>query len=249
MNNHQQSYAYKIYPDALPSTYFPQTFTPGKDIKEDHVQDMDISTANQRQRRKEQNRVAQRAFRERKERYVKELELKIKAMEKDHAEDTSELRKENEVLRSSMKQMESEMYTLRGAALAFELSMRKLREAGIEVPDIQQHTMVHQSGPERLDTRGADQPLSPRVDEFAESTAKRFEHLPDPITRTNAKLIPYSKVWELLSEHPRFDEFDLEELCEELKTKAKCSGTGPVIEEAELNNVLWRMDKGHITSI
>ncbi|KAI9311374.1 hypothetical protein BX666DRAFT_1997818 [Dichotomocladium elegans] len=89
-----------------------------------------------KQKRKEQNRAAQRAFRERKERYVKELEEKIKAIEEAHTIDNDRLRKENEHLRATIKQMESEIYTLKGAAMAFELSISKLREAGIEPPGI-----------------------------------------------------------------------------------------------------------------
>ncbi|KAF7727098.1 hypothetical protein EC973_008061 [Apophysomyces ossiformis] len=273
MNEHQPSHSNDLFPNVLTATNYSDNYLFDKHNLQDQARDMDMLypedmmtnqsnpfaphqfPVDQRQRRKEQNRVAQRAFRERKERYVKELEQKIKKMEKDHAEDTDALRKENELLRSLMKQMESEMYTLKGAALAFELSMKKLHEAGIKVPDMHGYTQQHPFRPAELDTRVVDQSPAPspsvssRADEFAEPGMEQFDHTPDPITLTDAKLIPYSKVWELISEHPRFDEFDLDELCEELKSKAKCSGTGPVIEETELNNVLQRMDKGHVTSI
>ncbi|KAI8987448.1 hypothetical protein BDF20DRAFT_850341 [Mycotypha africana] len=49
------------------------------------------SIVDQRLRRKEQNRAAQRAFRERKERYVKELEDKIKEIEAAHATEIAAL--------------------------------------------------------------------------------------------------------------------------------------------------------------
>ncbi|OAD66551.1 basic-leucine zipper transcription factor, partial [Phycomyces blakesleeanus NRRL 1555(-)] len=51
-------------------------------------------------RRKEQNRAAQRAFRERKEKYVKELEDKIRQIQAAHEVHVAQLQKENEELRA-----------------------------------------------------------------------------------------------------------------------------------------------------
>ncbi|KAI8139257.1 hypothetical protein BJV82DRAFT_627784 [Fennellomyces sp. T-0311] len=149
--------------------------------------------------------------------------------------------------------MESEMYTLKGAAMAFEVSMNKLREAGIEVPPICELTPPSS---ERLSTASsACDILSPTMsheihhqshrsnsicdeemrehEEFA-STNDRFEHKPDPITFTDAVLIPCAEVWDRLHSHERIDELDLAKLCSEVKKRAKCSGSGPVIEEREL---------------
>ncbi|KAI7866080.1 hypothetical protein BDF14DRAFT_1688687, partial [Spinellus fusiger] len=68
---------------------------------------------NHQSRRKEQNRAAQRAFRERKEKYVKELEIKIESMEREYAKSNYELKHENEELKKQMKSMEADIYTLR----------------------------------------------------------------------------------------------------------------------------------------
>ncbi|ORZ17997.1 hypothetical protein BCR42DRAFT_373487, partial [Absidia repens] len=51
-------------------------------------------------KRKAQNRAAQRAFRERKERYVKELEIKLKQVQDTHTMATDHLFQENHQLRS-----------------------------------------------------------------------------------------------------------------------------------------------------
>ncbi|GAA5800430.1 hypothetical protein HPULCUR_005860 [Helicostylum pulchrum] len=51
-------------------------------------------------KRKAQNRVAQRAFRERKERYVKKLENRIKQMQENHVRITTQLSLENQQLKS-----------------------------------------------------------------------------------------------------------------------------------------------------
>lgn len=274
----------------------------------------------QKQRRKEQNRAAQRAFRERKERYVKELQVKIKEMEKKHEDELSRVNKENESLKAIVKKMEAEIYTLKGAAMAFDVSIHKLREAGLDVQ--QHHPQPHHSiirdqpspprsssgdrqlpgkykeardylsrnassamatirdkegyssterrqpirdslfdsvgrfNPASNNTQSSvvfpDHPMSTdeemdhkeEEESFAERETNRFEHKPDPIMNSGVKLIPCSQIWERLSQHPNFDEFDMDRLCEELKKKAKCSGTGPVIPESELLDVLRRMDVG-----
>ncbi|KAI7887600.1 uncharacterized protein EV154DRAFT_567299 [Mucor mucedo] len=223
----------------------------------------------QKQRRKEQNRAAQRAFRERKERYVKELQLKIREMEKKHEAEVTRVKKENESLKELVKKMEAEIYTLKGAAIAFDVSIHKLREAGLDVQQL--HPRDSPSPPhsdrqsptrsnsnerrhefERFKTYRNDHLMSTDEDNdeegeeasFAEREISRFDHKVDPIINSGIKLIPCSQIWERLSQHPNFDEFDMDRLCEELKKKAKCSGTGPVIPESELQEVLRRMDFG-----
>jgi hypothetical protein len=65
-------------------------------------------------KRKAQNRAAQRAFRERKERYVKELESKIKQVQDAHLVATAQLVRENQQLRAIIYRLESENYALKG---------------------------------------------------------------------------------------------------------------------------------------
>ncbi|GAN10333.1 hypothetical protein MAM1_0344d09871 [Mucor ambiguus] len=65
-------------------------------------------------KRKAQNRAAQRAFRERKERYVKELEIKIKQVQDAHLVATAQLVRENQQLRAIVYRLESENYALKG---------------------------------------------------------------------------------------------------------------------------------------
>lgn len=184
------------------------------------------------------------------------MEEKIKSLQETHTQDSQRLLKENEELKMMIKQMESEMYTLRGAAMAFEVTMNRLREAGIELP-----SSVREMTPPVSDKLSQDGKISPvqlpakmegevAIDKlqdhevFAESIQERFDHSPHPVTLTGAKLIPCSEVWDHLSEHPDFDRLDLDTLCEEVKKKAKCSGSGPVIEEEELHQVVQKMVEG-----
>lgn len=193
---------------------------------------------------------------------MKELEEKIKTMQEQHAKDSQRLQKENEELRALVKQMESEIYTLKGASMAFDVAMKKLREASVELPSLLRDSPSpsHQSVVDSihhddcLTSVGSNaSPSSSRSslcelaaaaaenEEFAESKVERFDHTPDPVVYTNVKLIPCSQVWDHLSEHPKFDELDLDLLCEEMKKKAKCSGSGAVIEEHVLEDLVRRL--------
>ena len=310
-------------------------------------------TAEQKLRRKEQNRAAQRAFRERKERYVKELETKIKFIEDTHATSMQTVKHENEDLRHVIKRMESELLAIKGAAAAYNEQLNQLRdEKGVDVPYfiLPDVMMMQEDDGEELPQQqedikndddhreGMDTSADSSMDEMMSTTtttappaAKRImrvapsavacirdkdgisfcerlkeevcssaydqllsEPLFDPSSgdlndavtrhpvpiaagieggesqqpRTNdtvrhdfdrfvdsmagramldpatheTKLISCNEVWERLSEHPHFEQFDLDLLCDELKKKAKCSHDGTVLEEEELSQVLRKME-------
>ena len=67
------------------------------------------------QKRKAQNRAAQRAFRERKDRHVKDLEAKVTALE----EVTSKVADENTRLKSRLVELEAENNALKGSNITF----------------------------------------------------------------------------------------------------------------------------------
>jgi hypothetical protein len=233
-------------------------------------------------------------------------------MEKKHNDELLRVTHENESLKSLVKKMEAEIYTLKGAAMAFNVSISKLREAGLDVQTTSiirdtpspprsidrnpsppatrhyerqiprssaaatirdkdgystsdRHSNIHDSlfdtvsryknSPtvyQHHNDNTTDDDLTIEDDEpphsasFAEREVSRFEHRVDPMMNSGIKMIPCSQIWEKLSQHPNFDEFDMDQLCEELKKKAKCSGTGPVIPEFELQEVLRRMDSRQI---
>ncbi|KAI7861864.1 hypothetical protein BDF14DRAFT_1863143 [Spinellus fusiger] len=71
-------------------------------------------------KRKAQNRAAQRAFRERKERFVSELQEQIDLLEKEKAENKEQWMKENAQLKEELKQLREENTTLKESPFAFE---------------------------------------------------------------------------------------------------------------------------------
>ncbi|CAH1757294.1 10636_t:CDS:2 [Entrophospora sp. SA101] len=84
-------------------------------------------------KRKAQNRAAQRAFRERKERYVQELEDKIKELESVSAKSNHE----NEQLKSLVQQLQAENFILKQSNFTFDFTLNK----GDESSDLTSTTM------------------------------------------------------------------------------------------------------------
>ncbi|KAI8099777.1 uncharacterized protein BX664DRAFT_355165 [Halteromyces radiatus] len=302
----------------------------------------EVLTADQKARRKEQNRAAQRAFRERKERYVKELETKIKLMEKAHAEALSAVELENQSLREKVARLEQQLDPTKKKDHDHDVDMttsalEATTISGKESIQLQQKLDFNNDSSEDMDMQSSptfstslpttpyapssavacirdkdgisfcerlkeevcssaynqllSEPLFDASGSLNETITKRpvpivtdrmddtnddddvddqhkFDMYDDPmyfldrLTETlsterfdlssphpdtlipDVKLIPCSKVWKTLSAHPKFDAFDVDVLCDELKKIAKCSGTGPVFTEHELEQlVLWMEER------
>ncbi|KAF9572818.1 DNA-binding transcription factor yap1, partial [Lunasporangiospora selenospora] len=63
-----------------------------------------------------------------------------------------------------------------------------------------------------------------------------------PSLAENEQAIPCPQAWEHIAKHPNFDEADIDELCTEMKAKAKCSGHGPMIALKDVDNLLTKLD-------
>ncbi|CAO3634701.1 unnamed protein product [Cunninghamella echinulata] len=73
-----------------------------------------------KQKRKAQNRAAQRAFRERKEKHVSELQERIKELEELASKNDEDLIRENQKLKEQLKLLQEENYALKDAKFTFE---------------------------------------------------------------------------------------------------------------------------------
>jgi AP-1-like factor len=49
-----------------------------------------------------------------------------------------------------------------------------------------------------------------------------------------------SEIWDRITSHPRYTDIDIDSLCSELKSKAKCSEKGVVINSSDVNKLLER---------
>ncbi|KAF9356911.1 DNA-binding transcription factor yap1 [Mortierella sp. AD094] len=83
------------------------------------------------------------------------------------------------------------------------------------------------------------------IDDCAEALNKEAEskkHMLPPLSE-GEKAIPCPQVWEHIAKHPNFDDADIDELCAELKSKAKCSGHGPVIALSDVDKLMTRLNQ------
>lgn len=55
-----------------------------------------------------------------------------------------------------------------------------------------------------------------------------------------AKTMKCSEIWDRITTHPRYTEIDIDGLCKELQTKAKCSEKGVVINVNDVTNIIER---------
>ncbi|KAF9093545.1 hypothetical protein BGX27_001607 [Mortierella sp. AM989] len=75
--------------------------------------------------RKEQNRAAQRAFRDRKERHLQEMETTIKELKETNTRISQRLQKDAQQFKTTMETLQSENYYLRQVVFSFETALNK----------------------------------------------------------------------------------------------------------------------------
>lgn len=60
------------------------------------------------------------------------------------------------------------------------------------------------------------------------------------VPNREGSLLKCSEIWERITTHPRYSEIDIDGLCMELKHKAKCSESGVVVDDADVDSLLQR---------
>ncbi|PVH75250.1 hypothetical protein DL98DRAFT_427927 [Cadophora sp. DSE1049] len=157
-------------------------------------------------RRKAQNRAAQRAFRERKERHVKDLEAKLAALEKNSAN----VAEENERLKLQLQKAATENEILKA-------------------------TSAHpRGGSEPLPNAGPMR-YSP-TDFYTEVLYAHDNKTPSHRIVTSdsgERLLAAGATWDYIIKHPLYARglVDIGDISDRLKKVAKCDGQGPVFEE------------------
>jgi len=161
-------------------------------------------------RRKAQNRAAQRAFRERKERHVKDLEAKLAAMERNSAT----VAEENERLKLQLQKAATENEILKAT------SAHPQRGSSEPLPNV---------GPLQY---------SPK-DFYTEVLHAHENKTPSHRIVTSdsgERLLAAGAAWDFIIKHPLYTRglVDVGDVSESLKKVAKCDGQGPVFEEREI---------------
>ncbi|KAH8547788.1 hypothetical protein BGW37DRAFT_509523 [Umbelopsis sp. PMI_123] len=90
------------------------------------------NTNDPKQKRKAQNRAAQRAFRDRKEKYVSELEDKIAELEEEKKDWAGRYEQETRSLRKRVEELEAENYVLKGTAFTFDFPLEKAKASAAQ---------------------------------------------------------------------------------------------------------------------
>ncbi|KAL2758548.1 hypothetical protein ACRALDRAFT_2099629 [Sodiomyces alcalophilus JCM 7366] len=162
-------------------------------------------------RRKAQNRAAQRAFRERKEKHVKELEAKLANLEAAAQQTTSE----NERLKREMQKIATENEILRATS-----TMNGSRSLSPE---------PQTTGPMQY---------SP-TDFYSDLLAPHNNKTPShriAVSGDGQRLLGAGATWDLIINHELFKQglVDVGDVSDRLKNQAKCDGQGPVFPEGAI---------------
>uniref|UniRef100_L2FPR2 BZIP transcription factor n=1 Tax=Colletotrichum fructicola (strain Nara gc5) TaxID=1213859 RepID=L2FPR2_COLFN len=163
-------------------------------------------------RRKAQNRAAQRAFRERKEKHVKDLEAKLANLEAEAQQKSTE----NERLKREMQKISTENEILRATS-----SMNGHHSSTSPEPRM--------TGPMTYNPK----------DFYTDLLAKHNNKTPShrvAISSEGERLLAAGATWDFIINHPLFKRglVDVGDVSERLKHQARCDGQGPVFSERSI---------------
>lgn len=170
--------------------------------------------------------LRQRAFRERKERHVRDLEAKLNLL----TTTTSSLQSDNERLKLMLQRAQTENEILRATASSSPTSHHP--PSFVDDPSLLPSHRPSKGSPKpHLDAaRLANGLLS------SDSTSPRYGSSPG----SDSNLLSASATWDLLQSHPLYlsGAVDIGEVCERLKKMARCDGMGPMFGEDEVRQVI-----------
>ncbi|KAI5860752.1 hypothetical protein GGS23DRAFT_223840 [Durotheca rogersii] len=160
-------------------------------------------------RRKAQNRAAQRAFRERKERHVKDLEAKLASLEAAQHQTASE----NEKLKRDLQKISTENEILRATSNVHA-------QNGSVSPAVTTTTGPMQYNP---------------TDFYSDLLQNHANKTPSHriVESDGERLLAAGATWDYIINHELFKKglVDVGDVSLRLKSQAKCDGQGPVFEE------------------
>ncbi|KAI9277437.1 hypothetical protein BY458DRAFT_532612 [Sporodiniella umbellata] len=174
-------------------------------------------------KRKAQNRAAQRAFRERKENHVKILEERVRELEKSTTEKNTELQMENKVLKDMIERLQQE-----------NAAMLSSFQQPLSQDTHSRPQKVARGSPASFDSTSFALPPSSTLLDHSEllghhhlpfdglfSTDPKQFDLFSPPDSTQESSEAMVKLWDSI-QHSQ-EEFDLDSLCDEMKKKAQCT--------------------------
>ncbi|KAK7205231.1 hypothetical protein BZA70DRAFT_176657 [Myxozyma melibiosi] len=208
------------------------------DEESNHMDDEDPQS-----KRKAQNRAAQRAFRERRERHVKELQAKLAEADQK----IRELQSSNTRLQKELDWFQAENKILKETANADrERAAAATAAATAAAAAAASGRTGADSNHDRLMSASAlpTEVTFPRF--MSDESEKRHSEMIQPTESEKAFLAP-SDIWDRLKTHPRSEQIEIEAIMKLLMNKVHCSGNGPVFKLSDVDDaialVLLRIDQ------
>ncbi len=169
----------------------------------------------------------QRAFRDRKERHVKDLELKLKSTEAR----TSSLVSDNERLKRQLDQLATQNEILRATSTPVKLphqdaaQNQRANSASSSPKAVAAGTITNSSAAFNGAFSRPDAPISHRI-QFSAQTGER--------------LLATGAAWDLIQSHELYKKglVDIGEVLDRLKEKVMCDGSGPSFAESDIINAV-----------
>ncbi|KAJ5095653.1 hypothetical protein NUU61_005009 [Penicillium alfredii] len=175
-------------------------------------------------KRKAQNRAAQRAFRERKERHMRDLEDKVANLETQ----SSTLQADNERLKRELARYATENEVLRATSQTLNQNNKNGSAPERTEPAI--------TGPMEYSPTDFTSKLAPEGSNASASP----HHRVTVCQVTGEKLLDSGATWDLIQGHDLFKQgrVDIGDVTERLKGMAQCNGQGPAFKENQVRQAI-----------
>lgn len=85
--------------------------------------------------------------------------------------------------------------------------------------------------------------VDPRMMQYPEKNAPVAAAAAEVVPSSDDKMLPCLTIWDRVTLHPKYLELDIDGLCFELKSKAKCSEKGAVVSAADVDNILRKVGR------
>ncbi|VUC38072.1 unnamed protein product [Clonostachys rosea] len=166
-------------------------------------------------KRKAQNRAAQRAFRERKEKHVKDLEVTLNELRESQEKATSE----NEKLKKDLQKITTENLILRASKGSEDYSSTEVLVTGPSLQQLNKSAFAS-------DMPSLNSKVSHRVLEAPDGT----------------RLLAAGAAWDYIVSHPQYQTglVDISSVSDYLMKNPSYDGQGPVFSEKDINDAIER---------
>ncbi|KOS18057.1 Fluconazole resistance protein 3 [Escovopsis weberi] len=180
-------------------------------------------------RRKAQNRAAQRAFRERKEKHIKDLEAKLAYLEAAQKQAANE----NEQLRQDLQKISMENEILRATSSA------SLRSHSNNSSSSGGHSPRSNFG-EQITTGPMVYKPTDFYSKLLESQLNKFPSHRIITSDDGQKLFAAGATWDYIVGHKLYKkgQVDILKVCDLIKNHSKCDGQGPVFSEKDIESAI-----------